>query len=1080
MTKVKTKTFSVTKVFVSVVSIVAGSSIVMAGLLYALPEEPRATVSLKTKEEPKELQDTNQLFPKYEEDNIPVYEKYDYAPDELIVKFKKPVFELPQNTEYVSITRALSPAFKSVVQKYEISQAKRVAIPSDTFSSLDNVAVVKLGKGEAKNALAEISQNPAVESASLNYYMEPYYQPNDPLFNHLLHLDNDGEEYPSFNNVIAYSDADIDLPEAFDISMGNEEVIIGVIDTGLDYHHDDIDQNVWVNEDEIPNNGIDDDNNGYIDDVNGYDFSDDDNNVSDYFGHGTHCSGIIAAETDNNIGIAGICPNCKIMSLKIFPQSTTSNIIEALVYAVENGAKVTNNSYGCQDCYEQDFQNAISNAYEDGSLFIAAAGNDNQPSWNFYPSSYVNAIGVAATDSRDQKASFSNYGSRVDVAAPGVDIISLKARDTEMYFETSPYSHVVNESGEFDENGDYIIASGTSMACPMVVGLAGLLLSSESLEIAELEERLLNHNDNLISDYDLGTGRINTAYAINQQTIPLNNDVAVYYNESESQPAANVAVGSNETVNFGLVNRGDALQENLTVNLYLNEQLYDSKSFSALEPSGKIYDSFSVNFDQPGKNRLLVEGIVQAGQSEKYQGNNYDMIETVVYNYPDGIEIIDSDLVFDCEAQGINPIVGPGSGDGITIGSYGNTVENAKIKNCIIRNFERGIYVNYAENTNIVGNLLDNKREGVHLVSSSANSTISNNEIIGHGDYGIYSYASDGNSITDNILDGNGKIQTLGYSSAIGLDHSRNNLIAGNQIDHNYNMGVRIYGWSGEDNIIRDNSIRGSLFSGIQLSGQASSNSVNNNQLSRNSTLGIYLSDGTHQNSVTGNTITNSYSGIVLDGGSSETTNNNIIENVIDDDIDLADLFSMGIVVWNGSKDNLFASNEISHQDLGFWDSFSSGNTVSKNVISQNKDGIHLTQSHNDIFERNKVIDNSLHGFYIESAYYSRLRKNQVCNHSEYDILFLAGILDEFSDMKCNSIGGGSFNCQYTCPGDFFCPDFSIQDECTENQPWYCNDGELHENCQKCGCSTGKTCQADGSCKKISKEPQVQPIELPN
>lgn len=288
--------------------------------------------------------------------------------------------------------------------------------------------------------------------------------PNDPLFDKQWGLHNLGQ-------TKGKEDADIDAPEAWDFHKGSREIVIAVIDTGVDYNHIDLEENIWINKDEIPNNGIDDDWNGYIDDVYGWDFLNWDNDPMDdskpvY--HGTHVSGIIGAIGNNNQGIAGVNWKIKIMALKSFSEygyANLSDILPAMEYAVKMGAKVINASWG-SPYPSKILKEMIDYAGKNGVIFVASAGNwaidlDNPPEINGlilgnYPAGHdlPNIISVAASDHNDKLALFSNFGKiSVDLAAPGVNILSTK-------------------SG----NG-YRYLSGTSMSAPHATGAVGLMLS---------------------------------------------------------------------------------------------------------------------------------------------------------------------------------------------------------------------------------------------------------------------------------------------------------------------------------------------------------------------------------------------------------------------------------------------------------------------------------------------------------------------------------------------------------------------------------------------------------------------------
>jgi subtilisin family serine protease len=291
---------------------------------------------------------------------------------------------------------------------------------------------------------------------------------------------------------------DIGVQEAWKVTTGNPEMIVAVIDTGVDYAHEDLLPNLWRNSKEIPNNGIDDDKNGFIDDVIGWDFSSNDNKPYDLAveplelltkggnpGHGTHCAGNVAARGDNSIGIAGVAPNVKIMALRFISEKgsgTTADAIKAIKYAVDNGAKVLSNSWGSEGedpnegTENKALRDAVTYAMDHDVLFIAAAGNghkgvgydndtDSAPG---YPASYAidNIISVAAIDANDKLGSFSNWGlNSVHLGAPGVNVYSTTVG--------SNYDNFVINVGGFEVTWD-----GTSMATPHVAGAAALYWSA--------------------------------------------------------------------------------------------------------------------------------------------------------------------------------------------------------------------------------------------------------------------------------------------------------------------------------------------------------------------------------------------------------------------------------------------------------------------------------------------------------------------------------------------------------------------------------------------------------------------------
>jgi thermitase len=260
----------------------------------------------------------------------------------------------------------------------------------------------------------------------------------------------------------------VQAEEAWRIQRGARKTIVAVIDTGVDYAHEDLKNRIWNNEKEIAGNGIDDDKNGFVDDTRGWNFFGKNNNPMDETsdknpGHGTHCSGIIGAQGDNDIGISGIAPNISIMPVRFLGADGSGDLYTAALaidYATNNGADVISASWGAAVTRDQvkPILEAIERAGQKGVIFVAAAANDGKSNdtREVYPANagFKNVISVAASNSEDQKPSWSNYGAAtVDLAAPGADI-----------FSTLP-------------DNKYGNLSGTSMATPLVAGMVALLKS---------------------------------------------------------------------------------------------------------------------------------------------------------------------------------------------------------------------------------------------------------------------------------------------------------------------------------------------------------------------------------------------------------------------------------------------------------------------------------------------------------------------------------------------------------------------------------------------------------------------------
>jgi subtilisin family serine protease len=351
--------------------------------------------------------------------------------------------------------------------------------------------------------LAGLRADSGVESAEQEHLYSANLTTNDP---YLSSSGSWGQPYPDLWGI-----QKVDAPAAWNTNTG-AGVIVAVVDTGIDYNHPDIASNVWINKGEIPNNGIDDDHNGYIDDVRGWDFigatytdPQQSNNPIDGNGHGTHVAGTIAAVGNNGIGVVGVAWNAQVMAVKGLDNSGTgidSTLGPAILYAANNGADIISASWGSTS-YSATIADAITYAYDLGAVIVVAAGNNSEDALNFYPAALPNVITVAASDPYDNLASFSNYGSKIDVAAPGVDILSLQAAGTALGAVVSP---------------GYMRLSGTSMATPHVSGLAALILSQNATYSNEDVRQVLRVSATDVGPpgYDLsfGYGRINAQAAL--------------------------------------------------------------------------------------------------------------------------------------------------------------------------------------------------------------------------------------------------------------------------------------------------------------------------------------------------------------------------------------------------------------------------------------------------------------------------------------------------------------------------------------------------------------------------------------
>ena len=293
----------------------------------------------------------------------------------------------------------------------------------------------------------------------------------------------------------------IGAPAAWDTATGTG-VVVAVVDTGMDINHPDLAANVWTNPGEVDFNFFDDDNNGFTDDVHGWNFVFGNNDVSDFSGHGTHVAGTIAATGNNGIGVIGVAWGAQVMPVKALDDSGTGfdfELAPAIMYAAANGADVINASWtgeGTSDSIEE----AIQFATGLGTVFVAAAGNSSEDAMNFFPANSPEAITVAASDPFGNFAFFSNFGSKIDVTAPGVDILSLQASGTFL--------------GPQVADG-YIRLDGTSMATPHVSGVAALALSENPGYSTEQVRQIIRASATSVPfDSRFGYGNLNAAAAV--------------------------------------------------------------------------------------------------------------------------------------------------------------------------------------------------------------------------------------------------------------------------------------------------------------------------------------------------------------------------------------------------------------------------------------------------------------------------------------------------------------------------------------------------------------------------------------
>ncbi len=448
------------------------------------------------------------LFSNYISSQIPG----SYSKNEIIIKFKENLDvevqkNLIENKVLIGTNDSLINSHK-ILEVAHIGKMRKKDTYLLTFST--NLHVKELIHSYKKTNLFEFVEPNFIGSdegkrESLKEF------PNDVHFSRQWGLYNDGV----FSFSPAKNDADMDMELAWDIEKGSSSIVIAILDGGLKMDHPDIKERIWKNNIETFD-GLDDDDNGYIDDIQGWDFVNNDNDPTDLRGHGTNIAGIIGADANNNIGYTGVDWNSRLMVCRVIDENGLgmySDWIEAIYYAVDNGANVINMSISGSN-FSVALKDAIDFAYDSGVVVVASMGNKNN-NVTRYPAGYTSTIAVGATNPNDERsspffwdtASGSNFGNHIDVVAPGNYIYGLN----------------------YQSNSNYnTYWGGTSQAAPLVAGLCALLLAQDStrtpadirsiIRITAEDQVGKASEDNLGFDIYYGFGRINAYLALANET----------------------------------------------------------------------------------------------------------------------------------------------------------------------------------------------------------------------------------------------------------------------------------------------------------------------------------------------------------------------------------------------------------------------------------------------------------------------------------------------------------------------------------------------------------------------------------
>ena len=428
----------------------------------------------------------------------------DYQPGEVIVKFA-PAVGRPVFKNHDGVLSADLASLDGIFKEFEISRA--VQLFPHKSSELGSIYQLEFpSRYDSRRVAEELSRSKDLCYAVVRHLKRLCREPNDPYF-------INGEQW--YLNVVQ-------APQAWDVVRADSSVIIAIVDSGVDFDHPDLWDNIWLNDGEDVDgdgqvtwrdwNNVDDDSNGYRDDFFGWDFGglaggDNDPNENAAV-HGTHCAGIAAAVTDNGLGVSGMSWNARIMAVKA-NRDGEDNIrwgYEGILYAAENGADVISLSWGntSTSAFEQEM---IDSAFVHGAIIVAAAGNDPGVSppdtcWFHYPAANEHVTAVAATDVNDRVTSWSFYGCWVDVAAPGAAIYSTWWNDT------------------------YVTLQGTSMSCPLVAGIAALMkMLDPEMDSDQFEAKMRHASDDITAANPtyagrIGGGRANAHAAVQSFTRP--------------------------------------------------------------------------------------------------------------------------------------------------------------------------------------------------------------------------------------------------------------------------------------------------------------------------------------------------------------------------------------------------------------------------------------------------------------------------------------------------------------------------------------------------------------------------------
>lgn len=501
-----------------------------------------------------------------------------YLSNTLIVKIKQ------TNANTLNKSAGITQIFQRVLKTANINVSKTFKSSAKAFDEIYTLNYDSYIDPEL--LAAKLSKSKEILWAEPKYLSRIDIIPDDPNY--------------GFQNYLKKIQAE----EAWDVTEGDSTIIIAIIDTGIDWDHPDLAANMWINNDELPNNSIDDDNNGYIDDYRGWDFGGlngvaDNDPREDDPDHGTHVAGLASAVTNNGVGIASLGYRSKLMPVKSSTDSYRDQFgnpyvvygYEAITYAADNGAHIVNCSWG-NNSFSRLGEDVINYAISKGVLVIGASGNDNT-SDDHFPSGYNGVISVTSVNQNDVRSTFSNYGEGVDISVQGENIYSTWQNDT------------------------YATLSGTSMSAPIVAGLAALVKSRfptySPIQLGEQIRVNATPIDDLNNSYrrKLGYGRVNALNAVSNQASKSVRAYDITFSDQTSGANGNNIFENGElvevTIKFrNILNPTTALQvklENASTHAQISNPDFSIGTLNTMDSVTHVFQ-FTINNNAPSDYRL--------------------------------------------------------------------------------------------------------------------------------------------------------------------------------------------------------------------------------------------------------------------------------------------------------------------------------------------------------------------------------------------------------------------------------------------------------------------------------------------